>query len=175
MPLPYGCTHLADDKFKLRHNLTSIASDEQERYVYFRGGSFNNIPIMISPMYDDCTSCTLVLGYLKPQHAKAAFTLIQEYMAISARITALFTKKVRKAEIPKWLEALKEFQILGLHIQKSNREPDSDCYMITGMLKVPNPVVNDYNHWNQEYPSDHDLTVATKFNEVNKEFNLPTI
>lgn len=175
MGLDYGCSESADEAFKNRHKLGAILVTDSRKTVHLRGSILGECTLGIAYTHGDCTACMLYLEYLKPEKVNDVFTIVQEYMAINARISGFFTKRVSKDNIQKWLDALKPFEICGLHVHKSNREPDLDYYQITGILKVPNPVVKEYKTWDKEYPKDHDLHDATHFNEVNKSFNLQTV
>jgi len=95
-------------------------------------------------------------------------------MSINARISCFFSLKKRKSHIELFLKELKKFPIAGLHLQKSNREPESDYYMITGILKVPSPIITNYDVWGSEYPEKHNNNNTKKINEINAEFGLQT-
>jgi len=77
-------------------------------------------------------------------------------------------------ELDAWIKELKKFPIAGLHIQKSNREPNSTKYMISGILKVLNPIINTYDNFTKEYPENHDNNYAEKVNQFNAKFGLQT-
>jgi len=47
-------------------------------------------------------------------------------------------------------------------------------YMITGILKVPNPIVNTYAAFDKEYPEKHNNNDVTKLNDINASLNLET-
>jgi len=46
--------------------------------------------------------------------------------------------------------------------------------MLTGILKVPNPIINSYHAHNEEYPENHNNNDVTYINALNKELNLQT-
>ena len=174
MGLPYGCSSSADKHFAARYehpqlyedtkNVKTITIKLPENYCYIR----------ISPILGDCTAAQVCLEYLRIEQVATTFTAIQEYMSINARISCFFSLKKDMNTLDDWIKELKKFPIAGLHIQKSNREPDSTKYMITGILKVLNPIVNTYIAYNEAYPEKHDNNYAKKVNQVNAKFGLPT-
>lgn len=174
MGLPHGCTKTADDLFAKRHGA------EQ---VYIQSNSISGVVMRVKDvgchmdltyMRGDCTACTAHLECLQLADIPKMFTIIQEYMSINARISCMFTLKKSIKVLPEWIAALQKFPIAGLHLQKSNREPDSQYYMISGILKVPNPVINTYQAHDKEFPAGHNNNDLTKLNEINKLFGLPT-
>lgn len=174
MGLLYGCTNTADTLFKNRHKLEYVHVRKKEEVFVLLNKTDVNCRPTISSVYGDCTACAVYLEYLNPEEIDKTFTMLQEYMSINARISCFFSIKKQHLTIQDWIKKLKKFPIAGLHVQKSNREPNSHYYMITGILKVPNPIVNTYNAWNTEYPKNHDNNNVTKINKLNKEFDLET-
>ena len=174
MGLSSGCTKRADELFAKRYNTTYInlisttlgsalltidGIDTRMDLTYIRG---------------DCTSCTAYLEYLQVQEVSKMFTVIQEYMSINGRISCTFSLKKENSKLKDWIAELKKFPIAGLHVQKSNREPDSNMYMISGILKVPNPIINSYDAYNKEYPKKHNNNDVTAINALNAELGLQT-
>ena len=136
----------------------------------------NHIPITIilTSVYGDCTACNLYTENLTTQNLNKTFTIIQNYMSINARISCFFSLKIPHTQIAEWIKELKQFPIAGLHLQKSNREPTSNMYMLSGILKVPNPVINTYNSHNANFPTDHNNNDLSKINSINLDFKLQT-
>lgn len=174
MSLPYGCSETANKHFAARYKQTQV-------YVFAKDLKTVTMKIpdsvchfSISSIYGDCTAAQAHLESLKIEHVATIFTAIQEYMSINARISCLFTLKKDITELESWIKELKKFPIAGLHIQKSNREPESTKYMISGILKVLNPIINTYDIFTEKYPEDHDNNYAVKVNQVNAKFGLPT-
>jgi len=176
MGLSSGCTKFADKLFAKRYNkkapiihliqqalgsvlLTIDSIDTRMDLTHLRG---------------DCTSCTAYLEYLQLQDVSKMFTAIQEYMSINGRISCTFSLKKEKSKLKDWIKELQKFPIAGLHVQKSNREPDSDMYMISGILKVPSPIINSYDAYNKEYPKEHNNNNVTAINALNAELGLQT-
>lgn len=173
MGLPHGCSKKADAEFAKRHN-----SDQ----VYLQNNSTMSAIMSMSGsphldltyMRGDCTACTAYLEGLGANQIEKMFTAIQEYMSINARISCLFTLKKPLKDIPAYLKELKKFPIAGLHLQKSNREPNNDYYQITGILKVPNPFIKTYTLHNETYPDNHNNNDLSAINKINAEFGLQT-
>ena len=46
--------------------------------------------------------------------------------------------------------------------------------MISGILKVLNPIVNTYTPFSKEYPEKHDNNYAENVNQLNAKFGLQT-
>ena len=175
MGLPYGCTHQADQLFKDKWNLTELCTSNKS--IYFKGGPINKHHCTPSLSYinGDCTACSLHSEFLTPEEVPQVFQMIQEYMSINARISCFFSKKISLKEAPQWIKQLQKFPIVGLHLQKSNREPDSSMYMLSGILKVTNPFVNTYLSYNLKYPTNHNNNDTSKYNELNSTFKLQTL
>ena len=174
MSLPYGCNTVADNHFAARYKQTQLyeATNNLKTVTMKIQGSCCHL--CISSIHGDCTAAQVYLERLQIEHVATVFTAIQEYMSINARISCFFSLKKDMNELDDWIKELKKFPIAGLHIQKSNREPNSTKYMITGILKVLNPIVNTYDIFTEKYPEDHDNNYAEKVNQVNAKFGLPT-
>ena len=175
MGLPYGCNNQADQLFKEKWKLYNMFTSNKN--VYFKGGPIttDRCTPSLSQIEGDCTACSLHSEYLTLEEVPQVFQMLQEYMSINARISCFFSKKITLTEAPKWIEELQKFPIVGLHLQKSNREPDSDMYMLSGILKVPNPIVISYFAHTTSYPTDHNNNNLIKYNELNTKFKLQTL
>ena len=174
MGLSYGCSTTADKLFAKRHKADTIHIDKIETRYTIMPLPKSNFRVDLASVRGDCTACTAYLEYLQLKEVQQAFTIIQEYMSINARISCLFTIKQSLSVLPEWIKELKKFPIAGLHVQKSNREPTSEMYMITGILKVPNPIVNAYITFNTQYPKNHNNNDVTKLNDINASLKLET-
>jgi len=174
MGLPHGCSLVADGLFAKRHDTDQVYMQNNTIRSVIMSVKDVSCHMNLTYMRGDCTACTAHLECLQVDELPKMFTTIQEYMSINARISCMFTLKKQIKVLPEWIAALKKFPIAGLHLQKSNREPDSQYYMITGILKVPNPVINTYTTHNSDFPSGHNNNDLTKLNEINKLFGLPT-
>ena len=172
MSLPRGCATIADKHFAARYKQTQVFESTNNIKTVMMKIPGTTCHFCISSIYGDCTAAQTYLEGLQIKHAATMFTALQEYMSINARISCLFTLKKDITELDEWIKELKKFPIAGLHIQKSNREPDSTKYMISGILKVPNPIINTYEAFNKKYPNEHNNNDLTKINEINKEFGL---
>jgi len=176
MGLSSGCTKVADELFAKRYNKAAPTVN----LVYPSLGSalltIDGIDTRMDLTYlrGDCTSCTAYLEYLKLHEVAKMFTAIQEYMSINGRISCTFSLKKGKSKLKDWIKELQKFPIAGLHVQKSNREPESSMYMISGILKVPNPIINSYDSYNTEYPKEHNNNNVTAINALNAELGLQT-
>ncbi len=174
MGLSYGCNTTADKLFAKRHKADTIYIHNIETQYTIMSLPISNFRIDLTAVRGDCTACTAYLECLQLKEVQQVFTIIQEYMSINARISCLFTIKKHRSLLPEWIKELKKFPIAGLHVQKSNREPTSEMYMITGILKVPNPVVNTYVSFDKGYPKNHNNNDVTKLNDINASLNLET-
>ena len=174
MSLPHGCNGVADKHFAARYKQTQVYEATNNIKTVTMKIPNSSCNLCISSIYGDCTAAQAYLEFLQIHSVATVFTALQEYMSINARISCLFTLKKDITELDAWIKELKKFPIAGLHIQKSNREPDSTNYMITGILKVPNPVVNTYTSWNMDYPKNHNNNDATKINPLNSKYGLQT-
>jgi len=174
MGLCYGSSGLADEKFGQLHKLTSMTRlDSGKKHMYLQGSA---VPcFQIDEVLEDCTACTVVLGWTNLTYFEQVFKILQEYMSMNARISCFFSKKIHSSEIEAWIKEFKKFPVVGLHLQKSNRNPEQDSYMLSGILKVPNPIVNTYDVWANEYPEGHNNNDLEKINELNAKFGLQTL
>lgn len=174
MGLSYGCNSIADDLFTKRYDTDKIYINKHEAVTTIMPLPNSNVQVNLTSVRGDCTACTAHLVYLQLNEVNKIFTIIQEYMSINARISCLFTIKQNISTLKEWIKKLKKFPIAGLHVQKSNREPTSEMYMITGILKVPNPIVNTYTTFERSYPEKHNNNDVTKLNDINASLNLET-
>ena len=174
MSLPHGCNTVADKLFAARYKQTQVY--EATNYIKTVTMSLpnSNCRFCISSIHGDCTAAQAYLEGLQLENVSVMFTALQEYMSINARISCLFTLKKDITELDAWIKELKKFPIAGLHIQKSNREPDSTKYMISGILKVLNPIVNTYTAYTEAYPEKHDNNYAENVNQLNAKYGLQT-
>ena len=174
MSLPYGCSAAADKHFAARYKQPQVYVLVNELKTITIKMPENNCHIRISSILGDCTAAQAYLEGLQIEHVATIFTAIQEYMSINARISCFFSLKKNMNELDVWIKELKKFPIAGLHIQKSNREPNSTMYMISGILKVLNPIINTYDTFTEKYPENHDNNYAEKVNQFNAKFGLQT-
>jgi len=174
MGLPYGCSSSADKHFAARYEQPQLYEGTNNVKTITMKIPESNNHFRITSVYGDCTAAQVYLELLRIEHVATVFTAIQEYMSINARISCFFSLKKDMNELDDWIKELKKFPIAGLHIQKSNREPNSTKYMISGILKVLNPIINTYDIFTEKYPEDHDNNYAEKVNQVNAKFGLPT-
>lgn len=173
MGLPIGCYNTADQAFGEKHGLKlKVINDGKS--VEFRS-SIDIAFILLSEINGDCTAASLHTEGCTWTNLLKYLPCLIEYLSLNGRISCFFSRKVREADVEDCLVALKKFPFMGLHVQKSNRDPDKDTYMITGLLKVPNPYINCYAKWNGEDYSHHNHLDSSKFNEVNQKYNLPTL
>ena len=174
MGLPHGCNSIADKHFAARYKQTQVYESTSNTKTVTMKIPNSNCNFCISSIHGDCTAAQAYLECLQIEHVATMFTALQEYMSINARISCLFTLKKDITELDDWIKELKKFPIAGLHIQKSNREPDSTKYMISGILKVLNPIVNTYASFDEAYPKNHNNNDATKINRLNSKYGLQT-
>ena len=174
MGMPYGCTSIADKHFAARYKQTQLYEVTTNFKTIMMKIPENYTHFCISSVYGDCTAAQVYLNGLRIEQVATIFTAIQEYMSINARISCFFSLKKDMNELDAWIKELKKFPIAGLHIQKSNREPNSTKYMISGILKVLNPIINTYDTFTEKYPEDHDNNYAEKVNQFNAKFGLQT-
>lgn len=174
MGMPHGCDSIADKHFAARYKQTQVYESTNSMKTVMMKIPNSSCNFCISSIYGDCTAAQAYLECLQIEHVATMFTALQEYMSINARISCLFTLKKDITELDAWIKELKKFPIAGLHIQKSNREPDSTKYMISGILKVLSPLVNTYTVFSAAYPESHNNNDATKINQLNSKHGLQT-
>jgi len=176
MGLSSGCTKVADELFAKRYNKEAPTVNLITQSLGSAILTIDGVGTRMDLTYlrGDCTSCTAYLEYLQLHEVSKMFTAIQEYMSINGRISCTFSLKKEKSKLKNWITKLKKFPIAGLHVQKSNREPDSNMYMISGILKVSSPIINSYDSYNTEYPKEHNNNNVTAINALNAELGLQT-
>ena len=174
MSLPHGCNSSADKHFAARYKQTQVYELTNSMKTVTMKIPNSSCNFCISSIHGDCTAAQAYLEGLQLKNVNVMFTALQEYMSINARISCLFTLKKDIKELDDWIKELKKFPIAGLHIQKSNREPDSIKYMISGILKVLSPLVNTYTVFSAAYPESHNNNDATKINQLNSKHGLQT-
>ena len=176
MGLSAGCTKVADGLFAKRYNKEAPSIHLIQQALGSAILTIDGIGTRMDLTYlrGDCTSCTAYLEFLQLKEVATMFTAIQEYMSINGRISCTFSLKKEKSDLKDWIAELKKFPIAGLHVQKSNREPYGDMHMISGILKVPSPIINSYVAYSTEYPEKHNNNDVTSINALNAELGLQT-
>ena len=176
MGLMYGCTKVADNLFAKRYNkeapTINIINTSINSTLFTIDGIDTRMDL--TNIRGDCTSCTAYLDCLQVHEVSKMFTVIQEYMSINGSISCTFSLKKEKSKLKDWIKELQKFPIAGLHVQKSNREPESNMYMISGILKVPSPIINAYISYDKEYPKEHNNNDVTDINALNAKLGLQT-
>jgi hypothetical protein len=133
----------------------------EEQTIYVNGA-------VMSKVYGDCTACTIYMGqYDSPTRN---FPIMLQIMSMTGRISAFFSLKVLDVDpdfkkVKKLIKELRPFTIEGLHVQKSNRQPHGQNYMVSGILKCVNPQVNDYIK-PDAIKTNHNFNETIKYNEV---------
>lgn len=172
MGLVIGCYSSGDRAFCTKYDVSIIDCDYGSSVqVNVNGSTF----FYIHKIPSDCTAASLDTECLKFDNFVKCLPMIIEYLSYNGRISCFFSRKVKKEDINECLEKLKPFPIMGLHLHKSNRDPEIETYMLTGILKVPNPHINNYSKWDGNWQLYHDHLNKDKLNSINSEFALPTI
>lgn len=172
MGLPIGCYNSADRVFERQHNV-KIRTFLEDKLVTFTDA--DSCVITLTHVTGDCTAAILHGEHCVWEALIKHIPMLLEYLSYNARISCFFSRKVHVDDIEKCLKDLKQFPFMGLHVQKSNRDPEKDTYMITGILKVPNPRIKNYTKWDGTAYPNHNHLDTTKFNELNQKYNLPTL
>lgn len=167
--LPYGCKVQA-----ARMLLPNV-----DVYSDLNSGSVNvGDQFILTRIAGDCTACVLAMDNMKLTNIHINFKNVQNLMSVSGRINAFFSKTIySKDNVQAWIDKLKNFNVVGLNVQKSNRDPEKDWWQISGILKCPNPVVNDYTQL-EALPanwSTHNSQDVTKYNELATLYKRPKL
>ena len=168
-----GCYQQADKVFGEDHGLNLKVVNEGRSVEIWDDGT--GTLILLSEIKGDCTAASLNTEGCTWTNLLKYLPCLIEYLSFNGRISCFFSRKVHVDDIEKCLNDLKQFPFMGLHVQKSNRDPEKDTYMITGILKVPNPFINSYTKWDGTAYPNHNHLDTTKFNELNQKYNLPTL
>jgi hypothetical protein len=132
-------------------------------------GAFTSGHVTLTQIRGDCTACVIAMGNIHIDSIEKEFKKIQTIMSAAGRINGFFSKLcTSKTMVTTWINALKKFNILGLNVQKSNRDPQMDWWQISGILKCPNPYTNTYNvleHATEAF-KNHNHFDVTKYNET---------
>jgi hypothetical protein len=157
--LPYGC----------RATLVKELYPEDYFHNNMGEGIFSTGNVTLTKIAGDCTACVIAMSGISLTNITKEFKKIQTLMSAAGRINGFFSKLcTSKPMLVEWLTALKKFNILGLNVQKSNRDPHMDWWQISGILKCPNPYTNTYSVL--EHPTEafknHNHFDVTKYNET---------
>lgn len=172
MPLKYGCTKNAETLFGKKFNLRmNPAGDGTAVHITLPSEDWFSLHCM----YGDCTSAILYNEFLSENTLEEGFKTALRYLSISGRISCFFSRKVDKSNLENTVAILRKFPIVGLHVQKSNRDR-SDAYMVSGILKVPSPhICQSYDKYYGDFDEKHNMLDSEKFNEINKQLGLETL
>lgn len=177
MCLAYGALNNANIEVANKHGWTA-SCDIQHKTITFVSKTNDCLYFTLSSVEGDCTVCTVELSGIPAKNVAEVFPFIQEMMSINARISCLFSKQVQRYDaVQPLLDSLKPLQIIGLHVQHSNRNHDKTWMQIAGILKVPNTVCKSYDRFEKatQIPEGFNLNDATVFNTFATKYNMPTL
>ena len=166
--LSHGAHEKADTFFKKKWNC--LISNMSGKVVF----TYLECVFTLSEMYGDCTACTLYTGQSSLLTFSKILPMIIEYLSIQGRISCMITRHVHMKDIPEELELLKKFNVLGLHVQYSNRSDKKETVQVSGILKITNPFVKGQYSAHREDVAKltHDHLENSEFMELNKQFGL---
>lgn len=166
--LPHGC----------RAPLVQELYPNEYFYNSMENGSFTSGNITLTKISGDCTACVIIMGGIDITRITQDFKKIQTLMSAAGRINGFFSKLcTSKPMLVEWLKALKQFNIVGLNVQKSNRDPKCDWWQVSGILKCPNPYINSYTileHVTEDF-KNHNHFDVTKYNEIATLYTRPKL
>lgn len=177
MCLAYGACSNANIEVADKHGWTA-SCDLQHKTITCVNKATDGLYFILSSVEGDCTACTVQLSGIPAKNVAEVFPFIQEMMSINARISCLFSKQVLRYDaVQPLLDSLKPLQIIGLHVQHSNRNHDKTWMQIAGILKVPNTVCKSYARFatTSQIPKNCNLNDTTVFNKFATEYNMPTL
>jgi len=167
--LPYGCKKRTIEQLLPNQNIISDLNYGQLHIT----GLFS-----LTSISGDCTACVISMENISLTNINANFKIATDIMSLSGRINAFFSKTIYgKDTVDPWIKKFKQFNVVGLNVQKSNRDPYRDWWQISGILKCPNPIINDYTSLESlpEKWSEHKSNDVTKFNVQATLYKLPKL
>jgi len=167
--LPYGCKISTIKQLLPKHH---ISNSLEGGYLFIEGIG------QITKIVGDCTACVVSMESMTLENLSQKFKIYQDVMSVSGRINAFFSKTVyRKPDVQVWLDKLEKFNVVGLNVQKSNRDPHKDWWQISGILKCPNPYVNSYEQLDAlpDKWKEHNSQDVTKYNKLATLYKHPKL
>lgn len=167
--LPQGCYDKNTQEFESKYKCTVIRVGDLFTI------RFPNISCTLLPMYGDCTAATLYSNQVMTKRfVNDMLPAVIEYMSLNGRITLLFSRKHSSVESvqAEITELKKKFNVIGLHVNISNRSPY--YYMLTGIIKITNPLVAGRYGELKEYLKKESKPqgLYQEFIDLNKSFGL---
>lgn len=167
--LPYGCK-----KRTIQQLLPNLHITNDLTYGQIHIGNL----FSLTKIPGDCTACVISMEHMSLANIGDNFKIATDIMSLSGRINTFFSKTIiGKENVADWIKKLQQFNVVGLNVQKSNRDPDRDWWQISGILKCPNPIINDYTSLESlpENWSKHKSNDVTKFNVQATLYKLPKL
>lgn len=120
----------------------------------------------------DCTAVSLNTDEM-PSHTFIKFLpIIIDFLSIHGRISAFFSRNLSEIDLESEIKQLKNFPIIGLHVQHSNRTT-KNYYQLTGILKLTNPRMYQTYQSISKLTPDHDHNAHwQELVTLNKQLNL---
>lgn len=169
--LPHGCSYDATHELCEKHGIQCLTTRDPllfyAKEVTFKiaDGSYG----VVAEMKGDCTACTLNTEQVSQQTYAKFIAFVLEYMSINARINCFATRKVRHEKTDDFIKLIKGFHVLGVNVQRSNRDNADEYNQVSFILKCTNPYVTRYvtlqkgqipDDWNHNNVSNYNTVAA---------------
>lgn len=144
MSLPYGATDKANEDLAfllgLRINLAS----------YNLQLSNDSWCASINAISGDCTACSIDTDGVSLLDIPTVYETMLKFMSLNGRTSCFFSKFIDETycgNVEEFIKSIQHLPIVGLHKFPSIRSGAKyqDHWMVSGILKCPNPQMKGYN------------------------------
>lgn len=144
MSLPYGATNKANEdlaaELGLRINLDHYTIQLRNDSWFAR----------VNEISGDCTACSINTDDVSLADIPTVYGIVLKFMSLNGRTSCFFSRFIIETDSGKVEEFIKSIQhlpIVGLHKFPSIRSGAkcNDRWMVSGILKCPNPQMKGYD------------------------------
>ena len=144
MSLPYGATDKANLELAADLNIR-LGMDGNDLYL-----SADTWFARINHVNGDCTACSVNTDDVSLTNIPTVYRIVLKFMSLNGRTSCFFSKFINEAycgKVEEFIKSIQHLPIVGLHKFPSIRSGDKvkDHWMVSGILKCPNPQMKGYD------------------------------
>ena len=144
MSLPYGATDKANLELAADLNIR-LGIDGNDLYL-----STDIWFARINHVDGDCTACSMDTDGVSLADIPTVYEIVLKFMSLNGRTSCFFSKFINEAyygKVEEFIKSIQHLPIVGLHKFPSIRSGAKyqDHWMVSGILKCPNPQMKGYD------------------------------
>lgn len=144
MSLPYGATNKANED--LAAELGLLINLDNYNLKLSNDGWYASV----NEISGDCTACSIDTYGVNFADIPTVYGIVLKFMSINGRTSCFFSKFINETytvKVEDFIKSIQHLPIVGLHKFPSIRSgyKYSDQWMVSGILKCPNPQMKGYD------------------------------